>query len=108
MAWQLILKIVMLSGFVCPLLMGATEPGRNLATLKKDQRVSDFRVANLYSDIDGRIVGAKFWHGPSGAPVFLLQIETVPQAYMWVDTPVDSDRGLPHALEHLLADKGTK
>jgi hypothetical protein len=108
MARQLMLKIVMLSAFVCPLLMSATEPGRNLAALKEDQRISDFRVANLYSDIDGRIVGAKLWHRPSGAPVFLLQIETVPQAYMWVDTPVDSDRGLPHALEHLLADKGTK
>lgn len=26
---------------------------------------------------------------------------------MWVDTPVDSNRGLPHALEHLLVGKGT-
>jgi Zn-dependent M16 (insulinase) family peptidase len=86
----------------------AATSGPDLAALKKDQRVADFRVANLYSDSDGRIVGAKFWHVPSGVPVFLLQIETVPQAYMWVDTPVDSDRGLPHALEHLLAEKGTK
>src|SRR5205807_944418 len=44
----------------------------------------------------------------TGAPVFVLQIETVPQAFMWVDTPVSSGSGLPHSLEHLLSGKGTK
>lgn len=79
-----------------------------LASLKKGQQVANFRVSNLYSDSDERVVGAKFFHVPSGAPIFLLQIETVPQAFVWVDSAVNSDRGLPHALEHLLAEKGTK
>jgi hypothetical protein len=81
---------------------------RDLADLKKDQQVHDLRVANLYSDYDGQIVGAKFLHIWSGAPIYLFQIETVPQAFMWVDTPADSNAGLAHSLEHLLASKGTK
>ncbi len=78
-----------------------------LSRLKDSQELADFKVANLYSDPDGRIVGAKFWHVATGAPIFLLQIETVPQVFTWVNTPVDSNQGLPHSLEHLLAGKGT-
>ena len=66
--------------------------------------------SQIYSDQEGKIIGVKFWHSPSGAPVFLSQIETIPQAFM-IDTPadsVDADKGLPHALEHLLGGKGTK
>jgi Zn-dependent M16 (insulinase) family peptidase len=80
----------------------------DLATLKKDQTVSDFTVANLYSDSDAKVVGAKFCHVGTGAPVYLLQIETVPQTFMWIETPTDSNRGLAHSLEHLLIGKGTK
>jgi len=80
----------------------------DLSSLKKNQPVADFRVANLYADSDGRVVGAKFWHALSGAPVYLFQIETVPQTFMWIDAPDSSNRGLPHSLEHLLAGKGTK
>jgi len=79
-----------------------------LAGLKQDQEIGSFRVANLYSDPSGSIVGAKFLHVRTNAPVFLLQMQTVPKAYIWVDTPDESDRGIPHALEHLLAGKGTK
>ncbi|HLJ86940.1 MAG TPA: hypothetical protein VKZ53_08950 [Candidatus Angelobacter sp.] len=32
----------------------------------------------------------------------------MPQAFLWVDTPIYSNEGLPHALEHLIAGKGTK
>jgi predicted Zn-dependent peptidase len=80
----------------------------DLARLKKGQAIGGVRVANLYSDSDGKIVGAKFWHLRSGAPIYLFQIETVPQVFMWVDTPVTSNDGLPHSLEHLLGGKGTK
>ena len=83
-------------------------PKPQLSNLKENQQLADFRVKNLYADAQGQIVGAKFLHIPTAAPVFLLRIETVPQVFMWIDTPVDSDKGLPHALEHLLAGKGTK
>src|SRR5579859_5417 len=80
----------------------------DLAGLKKGQAIGGVRVANLYSDSDGKIVGAKFRHIRSGAPIYFFQIETVPQVFMWVDTPATSNNGLPHSLEHLLGGKGTK
>src|SRR5579864_1748560 len=80
----------------------------SLSSLKKDQRIADFRVANVYSDAEGNIVGAKFLHSPTGSPVFVLLIETVPQVFMWIDEPSDSDNGLAHSLEHLVYGKGIK
>jgi Zn-dependent M16 (insulinase) family peptidase len=70
--------------------------------------ISGLRVSNLYADSRGQIVGGKFLDIRSGAPIYLLQIDTVPQVFMWVDTPADSDAGVAHSLEHLLAGKGTR
>ena len=86
---------------------GSTAPG-NLSTLTKDQKVAGFRVLHLYSDAHELVIGAQFTHVQTGAPIYVLQIETAPQVFMWVDTPTYSNSGLPHALEHLLAGKGTK
>ena len=82
--------------------------GSDLAALRPDQTIGSLRVANLYADSNGQIVGAKFWESRSGAPIYVLEIETVPQVFMWIDTPAQSNAGLPHSLEHLLAGKGTK
>jgi hypothetical protein len=70
--------------------------------------LADFSVDHLYSNSEGTIVAAKFSHVPSGAPVFFLQLETIPEVLTWVDSPLDSDRGLAHSLEHLLIVKGVK
>jgi Zn-dependent M16 (insulinase) family peptidase len=86
----------------------AAQSADNRFRLKKEEVLEGFQVINLYGDQDGTPVGAKLRHIRTGAPVYLLQIETVPQAFMWVDTPDLSNRGLPHALEHLLVGKGTK
>src|SRR5437016_1523361 len=86
----------------------APERSGNLSNLKQNQQVSDFRVDHLYSDPEGKIVAAKFVHVATGAPVFLLQLETAPQLLTWVNSPTDSNKGLAHALEHLLILKGTK
>lgn len=80
----------------------------DLTGLRKNQTIADFHVANLFTDASGKVVGARFLHDGTGAPLFLLQIETVPQVFMWVDAPADSGKGLPHSLEHLLAGKGIK
>lgn len=81
---------------------------QSLQTLKKDQFIGDLQVTNLYADTDGSIIGTKFRHSLTGAPIYVLQIETVPQAFIWVDAPDLSNRGLAHSLEHLLSGKGTK
>lgn len=106
-ATKMSLRIVIFSFLVVWLLSKSYGSSQELAHLKKGQSIADLRVANLYADADSQIIGVKLWHR-TGAPIYLLQIETVPQAFMWVDTPVVSNMGLPHALEHLLALKGTK
>jgi Zn-dependent M16 (insulinase) family peptidase len=80
----------------------------DLVTAQKGQSIGDLRVVNLYADENHQVVGAKLEHHPSGAPIYFFQIETVPQLFMWIDAPAESDRGLAHSLEHLLAGKGTK
>jgi hypothetical protein len=80
----------------------------DLSALKQNETLGSLRVTNLYADSHGRIIGGKFLDIRSGAPLYLLQIETVPQTFMWVDTPADSNAGVAHALEHLLGGKGTK
>ncbi len=86
----------------------AATQSEQLSSLRQDSVVEGFQLVNLYSDVDGKAVGAKFRHVQSGVPIFVLQVETVPQVYMWVDTPEESNKGLAHALEHLLVGKGTK
>src|SRR5579859_8114905 len=82
--------------------------GAELSRLKNGQRLAGLRLQHLYSDSNGKIVGAKFVHAATGAPVFLLQLQTVPQVLTWVETPTDSNQGLPHSLEHLIVAKGSK
>lgn len=108
---RLLHSLVLFGTFVvsCGVVMvGQNSRLHNLAKLQKGDILSGFRIANLYSDPNGVIVGIKLFHIPSGAPVFILRMETVPQVQLWIDTPDDSNKGLPHALEHLLESKGTK
>lgn len=100
-----ILFIFIIGALTC---LSATRPADSLSGLTPGQERSGFRVVNLYCDENRRIAGVKLEHIRTGAPVFFLQMETVPQVLMWIDTPATSDQGLPHALEHLLAGKGTK
>lgn len=103
MTWKAISAILFFIGW-----HGLLFASSDLASLKQNQRLADFQVAHLYSDAGGAIVGAKFIHVSTGAPVFLLQIETAPQLFTWVDCPANSNQGFGHALEHLLATKGIK
>ena len=76
--------------------------------LKQDQKIADFRVEHLYDNDLGRAIGARFRHIPSGFVLDLLRIQSVPQAFVWVNSPPPSDQGEPHTCEHLLLGKGTK
>src|SRR5690348_14782539 len=90
------------------LLVAHTLECEDLSGLRHGQRIADFTTASLYADTDSSITGARFVHILSDAPVYVLRIDTAPQAFVWIDTPADSNRGLAHSLEHLLASKGTK
>ncbi len=92
--------------FVC--LQSGITHSLHLSHLHKNEKLADFRVMSLYRGLDGKIQAIKMRHLPTGAPIFVLEIETVPQLLTCVDTPATSNRGIPHSLEHLLAVKGTK
>ena len=77
-------------------------------SLKSNQVIAAFRVECIYENADGAAMGARFRHVPSGFVLDLLRIETVPQAFIWVNSPPPSDQGEPHTCEHLLLGKGTK
>ncbi len=80
--------------------------GDGLESLEHGQVIHGFAVENLYVDGADRAMGARFISEEKGFIVDLLQIQSVPQGFIWVKSPPDSDRGEPHACEHLLLGKG--
>src|SRR5579863_6227312 len=87
--------------------VSVSQADTSLSHFKQDQIFGKFQVKNLYLDANDHEIGMRLLHIRTQMPVYLLLIDTVPQAFMWFWTDPDSDRGLPHSLEHLLAGKGT-
>jgi Zn-dependent M16 (insulinase) family peptidase len=67
-----------------------------------------FKIENLYLDAKDEAVGARLIHLNTGFTLDLFQIQSVPQAFMWVNSPIYGDMGEPHTCEHLLLGKGSK
>jgi len=80
----------------------------DLEKLEKGRCLHGFVTENLYVDAADRAVGARFLSEEKGFIVDLMRIQSVPQGFVWVKTVPDSDRGEPHACEHLLLGKGEK
>lgn len=81
--------------------------GIRFANLTRSEVVHGFRVAAVYLNDADQPMGARFIHRKSGFTLDLLQIESVPQGYTWVNSIPVSDQGEPHTQEHLLLGKGT-
>ena len=79
-----------------------------LTDLTEDQKIASFETEAVYLNQDGKRIGARFRHIPSRFVLDILRIQSLPQAFMWVNTPPPTDQGEPHTLEHLLLGKGTK
>jgi Zn-dependent M16 (insulinase) family peptidase len=79
-----------------------------LEGLQPDEVVHGFKVLNLYDNASGQAMGARFISEKNGFIVDLMQIQSVPQAFYWIKTPVTASRGEPHACEHLLLGKGNR
>ena len=56
---QTLLTVVFIVAVLQVSATNAPKRSGDLSNLKQNQQVVDFRVANLYSDLDGKIVGAK-------------------------------------------------
>src|SRR5262249_48342032 len=78
------------------------------AALTQGQITNGFRTISLYLNDADRPMGARFVHQRTGFTVDLLEIQSAPQAFIWVTTYPTSDMGEPHTQEHLLLGKGNK
>jgi Zn-dependent M16 (insulinase) family peptidase len=98
---------VTLTGVIA-LAASAGQADQAFEALEADQAIADFRVENVYENAAGTAMGGRFRHAPSGFVLDMLRIQSVPQAFIWVNSPPPSDQGEPHTCEHLLLGKGTK
>lgn len=78
------------------------------AALTKGQILRGFRIDAVYLDDADNPIGARLIHVRTGFTLDLLQIQSVPQAFIYCNTYTVSDMGEPHTQEHLLIGKGNK
>lgn len=77
-----------------------------LADVRPGADHAGFRATAAYLDDAREPMGARFVHEHSGFELAYLRIDTAPQGFLWVHTAPETDKGLPHAQEHLLLGKG--
>jgi Zn-dependent M16 (insulinase) family peptidase len=78
----------------------------SLEDLQEGQRLQSFQALALYLNEAEQPIGGRFLHVSTGFTLDLLQIQSVPQAFIWVNSFPTSDKGEPHTQEHLLLGKG--
>ena len=71
-------------------------PTVELATLQEGDTILGFRVEAAYLNNRDEVMGLRFVHDHTGFVLDLLQIESVPQGFIWVNSIPDSNRGEPH------------
>lgn len=76
--------------------------------LSEGKKIADFACEAVYLNDADNIMGARFRHTKSGFVLDVLSIQSLPQSFMWVNSPAPSDQGEPHTMEHLLLGKGNK
>ena len=91
-----------------PLVHAQSKSENPYAGLTKGQLVHGFRTEAVYLDAVDKPIGARFIHARTGFILDLLQIQSVPQAFIYANTFTVSDMGEPHTQEHLLIGKGNK
>jgi Zn-dependent M16 (insulinase) family peptidase len=82
-------------------------PSISLAELVSGKIISGFRTQALYTDEADKPLGARFVHERTAFILDVLQIQSVPQGYIYVNSFPTSDKGEPHTQEHLLLGKGS-
>ncbi len=88
----------------------AVGQGRDVSfeNLSAGEILNGFRTAALYLNDTDQPMGGHFVHARTGFTFDVLQIQSVPQGFIWVNTFPTSDMGEPHTQEHLLLGKGNK
>lgn len=65
----------------------------NLAALTKNQSLDGFKAVAIYMNDANQPMGGRFIHEKTGFTLDLLQIESVPQVFFYVNTFPVSDMG---------------
>lgn len=65
-----------------------------------------FHATAVYLNDTDQPFGARFVHQKTGFTLDLIQVQSVPQAFTWVNSFPVSNMGEPHTQEHLLMGKG--
>ncbi|SDD42246.1 Zn-dependent peptidase, M16 (insulinase) family [Mucilaginibacter pineti] len=100
--------------FTCLIIGSALQPlsaqkkQESLSTLTAGQKLHGFKAVAVYLNDADLPMGARFVHESTGFTFDLLQVESVPQTFIWVNTFPVSNKGEPHTQEHLLITKGNK
>ncbi len=92
----------------CFILAGLLSGALTLDQLTENTRVGDFTAEAVYEGVGGRVQGARLRHISSGFVLDFMRIQSIPQAFFWVNSHPVSDQGEPHTLEHLVLGKGNK
>ncbi len=103
--WKHVVVLIVALAFLPALTAVATT---NLESQQPNEKLHGFSVVNLYENGAGQVMGARFVSDKYGFIIDLMQVESVPQAFMWIKTPPTSSMGEPHACEHLLLGKGNR
>lgn len=77
-----------------------------LENLSAGKIANGFRTVAVYLNDSDQAMGARFRHEATGFTLDYLQIQSVPQSFLWVNSYPTSDKGEPHTQEHLLLGKG--
>ncbi|MBV9403837.1 MAG: hypothetical protein JO211_00725 [Acidobacteriaceae bacterium] len=97
-----LLFAVLFLNAICP----AAAPPSTFAAITPDTRSNGFHASAVYLNDSDQPFGARFIHERSGFTLDLIEVQSVPQAFFWVNTYPTSDKGEPHTQEHLLVTKG--
>lgn len=100
-------RLILLAVLAFTAVTDAQRPATH-ATLTEGQTLHGFRVEAIYLNDADAAIGSRYVHVRSGFTLDLLEIESVPQAFVWVTTYPTSDKGEPHTQEHLLLGKGNR
>jgi Zn-dependent M16 (insulinase) family peptidase len=101
--------VLLLAASSAAQLLSTPKPERGPATFSdvtERTAAHGFRAAAVYLNDADQPFGARFVHQKTGFTLDLIQLQSVPQAFAWVNSFPVSDKGEPHTQEHLLMGKG--
>ncbi|MCK5127220.1 MAG: insulinase family protein [candidate division Zixibacteria bacterium] len=105
MYWR---RIVCLVAVLVLFSTGAVMADNWFDNLQQGGSMNGFAVEAIYLNGKDEAIGARMLHLKTGFTMDMFQLQSVPQALLWVNSPPDNDMGMPHTCEHLLLGKGSK